>query len=40
METPGVQEIPILNLDAALDRLARLDAGRLDECSPPTETSR
>lgn len=27
METPGVQEIPILDLDDALDRLARLDAG-------------
>ena len=27
LDTPGVQEIPILDLDAALDRLARLDAG-------------
>jgi RNA polymerase sigma factor (TIGR02999 family) len=26
MQTPGVGEIPILNLDAALDRLASLDA--------------
>ena len=26
METPGVQEIPVLDLDDALDRLAQLDA--------------
>jgi RNA polymerase sigma factor (TIGR02999 family) len=27
MDTPAVQEIPILDLDAAIDRLAQLDAG-------------
>ena len=27
METPGVDTIPVLDLDDALDRLARLDAG-------------